>query len=208
VMYGQTEATARLSCISPRERHAHPGSVGRGLAHTRLEVRDEDGGLAPVGTVGEIVATGPSITQGYWRNPEATARIFGNGGLHTGDLAWMDEDGFLYIVDRARDFLKCGGKRVSCRQIEEVALMFEGMAECAVVGVPDMVLGEAVCLYAVHERGAEAADDLRKHCEKNLDRTLHPKRVVFLDDLPRNKSGKPDKQALKKRAAREIEAEA
>lgn len=207
VMYGQTEATARLSCISPADRHARPGSIGRGLDRVRLEIRDESGQPVPAGEVGEIVAHGPNITQGYWRDPQATARVFGDG-LRTGDLARMDDDGFVYIVDRARDFLKCGGKRVSCRQIEETILRCEGMAECVVVGVEDMVLGEAVCVFAVHERGEAAAGEVMKFCEKNLDRTLHPRRLVFLDDLPRNKSGKPDKPALRRRAARENEVEA
>ena len=206
IMYGQTEATARLSCISPADRRAHPGSIGRGLRNVHLEIRDEEGRVLPAGEVGEIVATRPNITLGYWRNEEATERVFG-GGLHTGDLARRDADGYVYITDRARDFLKCGGKRVGCRHIEEAILLMEGMAECAVVGVPDMVLGEAVCIYAVHARGSAAEADLRAYCEKNLDRTLHPRRIVFLDDLPRNKSGKPDKPALKRRAAEEVAEE-
>jgi long-chain acyl-CoA synthetase len=205
VMYGQTEATARLSCISPEDRHAHPGSIGKGLENVQLRVLGEDGRPVQPGEVGEIVATGPSITLGYWRDEETTARIFG-GGLHTGDLATVDEDGFILIKDRARDFLKCGGKRVSCRQIEEHLLHFPGMTEVAVVGMPDEMLGEAVCLYAVHPEGEAVQDDLLKFCEKELDRTLHPKLVFFLEDLPRNKSGKPDKPALKKQLAEHLAA--
>jgi len=197
VMYGQTEATARLSCISPEDRHAHPGSIGKGLEHVELRVLDGDGQPVAPGQVGQIVATGPNITLGYWRDPEATERIFG-GGLHTGDLATVDEDGFVIIVGRARDFLKCGGKRVSCRQIEETLLHFPGMTEAAVLGMPDMVLGEAVCLFAVHPEGAAAEEELLKFCEKELDHTLLPKRIVFLDEMPRNSSGKPDKLSLKK----------
>lgn len=203
VMYGQTEATARLSCITPEDRHAHPGSIGKGLDSVRLRVLAEDGTPVTPGQVGEIVATGPNITLGYWRDPEATRRIYGGepshtGELHTGDLATVDEDGFIIIVDRARDFLKCGGKRVSCRQIEETLLHFPGMTEVAVVGVPDLVLGEAVCLFAVHTDGAAVEEDLAGFCKRELDRILLPKMIVFLDGLPRNNSGKPDKLALKK----------
>lgn len=205
IMYGQTEATARLSCISPGDRRCRPGSIGRGLANVRLEIRDAEDRVVPVGQVGEIVAMGPSIAHGYWQKEEATGRVFGDG-LRTGDLGRMDDEGFVFIVDRARDFLKCGGKRVSCRQIEETILLCEGMVECAVVGVPDLVLGEAVFLYAVHERGADAAACLQQHCVANLDRTLHPKGIVFLAELPRNKSGKPDKPALKRKATAEVEA--
>nr|MEE4266985.1 AMP-binding protein [Candidatus Krumholzibacteria bacterium] len=200
IMYGQTEATARLSCISPEERHQHPGSIGKGLASTRLNVLDENGCPVKPGTVGEIVATGPNITLGYWNNPEATAKNF-SGGLRTGDLATVDEDGYIKIVDRARDFLKCGGKRVSCRQIEETLLAFAGMTEAAVVGIPDLVLGEAVYLFAVHPEGKACEGALQKFCEKELDRTLWPKGIEFLDGLPRNSSGKPDKLALKKKVA-------
>ena len=196
IMYGQTEATARLSCISPEDRHRHPGSIGKGLAHVDLKVLKEDGSPVAPGEVGEVVAHGPNVTLGYWQDPEATERNF-SGGLRTGDLATVDEDGFVMIVDRARDFLKCGGKRVSCRQIEETLLHFPGMTETAVVGVPDMVLGEAVHLFAVHPEGAACEEALRTFCEKELDRVLVPREIEFLDGLPRNSSGKPDKRTLK-----------
>ncbi len=197
VMYGQTEATARLSCITPEDRRAHPGSIGKGLAQVGLKVVGESGQEVKPGEVGEIVATGPNITLGYWQNPEATERHFG-GGLHTGDLATVDEDGYIIIVDRARDFLKCGGKRVSSRQIEETLLHFDRISEVAVVPIPDLVLGEAVCLFVVHPQGSAIEDDLKKFCEKELDHTLLPKRIIFLSGLPRNNSGKPDKLVLKK----------
>lgn len=197
VNYGQTEATARLSCISPEDRHSHPGSIGKGLARVALQVLKNDGQPVAPGEVGEIVATGPNITRGYYHDPEATARVF-TGGLHTGDLATVDEDGFIMIVGRARDFLKCGGKRVSARQVEETILHFPGITEVAVVGISDLVLGEAVCLFVVHPDGAAIEAELLKFCEKELDRTLLPKQIHFLDSLPRNNSGKPDKLALKK----------
>jgi acyl-coenzyme A synthetase/AMP-(fatty) acid ligase len=196
VMYGQTEATARLSCITPEDRHAHPGSIGKGLRQVSLQVIGQDGKPVAPGQPGQIVATGKNITLGYWRDPESTQRVYG-GGLHTGDLATVDEDGFVKIVGRARDFLKCGGKRVSARQIEETLLHFPGMTEAAVVGIPDIVLGEAVCLFAVHPQGSQMEAELVKFCEKELDHTLLPKKIIYLDTLPRNNSGKADKLALK-----------
>ncbi len=197
VMYGQTEATARLSCITPEDRHAHPGSIGLGLTRVNLKVVDEFGQSVIPGVVGEIIADGPNITLGYWNNPEATERIY-SGGLHTGDLATVDEAGFINIVDRARDFIKCGGKRVSSRQIEETILGFAGLSEVAVVPIADDVLGEAVGLFAVHPDGESVEGDLMKFCKTNLDHLLLPKKVIFLPELPRNNSGKPDKLALKK----------
>ncbi len=196
VMYGQTEATARLSCISPQDRQAHPHSIGKGLDQVQLKVVNESGQPVSEGQTGEIVALGPNIASGYWENPEATARIF-TGGLHTGDLAQVDSDGYICIVDRARDFIKCGGKRVSCKQIEASILHFPDLTEAAVVGIPDLVLGEAVCLFVVHPQGELIAEELEKFCKTELDHTLLPKRIVYLPDMPRNNSGKLDKRALK-----------
>lgn len=198
VMYGQTEATARLSCISPTERRRHPGSIGRGLAGVRLRVLDEAGTPVPPGEVGEIVATGPNIALGYWRDPEATAATFRDGQLHTGDLATVDGEGFITIVDRAKDILKCGGNRVGCREVEEIIHHFDGMVEAAVVGIPDDLLGEAVGLFAVHPQGEAVAAELAAYCETHLARHLVPRRIVFLDGLPRNNSGKYDKSALRR----------
>jgi acyl-CoA synthetase (AMP-forming)/AMP-acid ligase II len=196
VMYGQTEATARLSCITPEDRRAHPGSIGKGLRRVSLQVIGDDGNTVAPGQTGQIVAKGPNITLGYWRDPESTRRVYG-GGLHTGDLATVDEDGFVKIVGRARDILKCGGKRVSARQIEETLLHFPGMTEAAVVGIPDIVLGEAVCLFAVHPKGSPVEAELVAFCEKNLDHNLLPRKIIHLDTMPQNNSGKADKLALK-----------
>lgn len=198
IMYGQTEATARLSCISPAERRQHSESIGRGLDNVRLRVVDDSGRPVAPGEIGEIQASGPSITLGYWREPEATAATFRNGNLHTGDLAIVDEQGFITIVDRAKDFLKCGGNRVSCREVEETLHHFQGMIEVAVVGVPDELLGEAVCLFAVHPWGEAVAGALADYCEKHLARHLVPRRTVFLTTLPKNGSGKYDKPALRR----------
>lgn len=198
VMYGQTEATARLSCIAPADRRAHPGSIGRGLASVQLQVLDEAGIPVAPGEVGEIVASGPNIALGYWRDPEASAATFRDGALHTGDLASIDGEGFITIVDRAKDILKCGGNRVSCREVEETIHHFDGMVEAAVVGIPDDLLGEAVCLFAVHPRGEAIAAELAAYCERQLARHLVPRRTLFLISLPKNSSGKYDKPALRR----------
>jgi acyl-CoA synthetase (AMP-forming)/AMP-acid ligase II len=198
IMYGQTEATARLSCIPPAERRQHPGSIGRGLASVRLRVVDQAGAPVAPGEIGEIVASGPNIALGYWRDPEATAATFRDGQLHTGDLATVDEEGFITIVDRIKDILKCGGNRVSCREVEETIHHFEGMIEAAVVGIPDDLLGEAVCLFAVHPQGEAIAAELAAYCEQHLARHLIPRRTVFLQALPKNSSGKYDKPALRR----------
>ena len=199
IMYGQTEATARLSYLPPELLEKKLGSVGKGIPGVKLQVLDESGKEISSGEVGEIVAEGENITRGYWRAPEETAKSFRNGKLYTGDLATVDEDGFIYVVDREKDFLKCGGKRISCRQLEDRLLSFEGVLEAAVIGVPDDVLGEAVKAFVVPRKGYSSGleERLRLYCKEYLPPQLVPREVVVLQGLPKNSSGKVLKQNLK-----------
>ncbi len=143
-MYGQTEATARLSYLPPERLDDKLGSIGRGLPHTRLEVLKPDGTPVRPGSdeVGEIVARGENVTPGYWNDPEETARFFRNGCLHTGDMARVDADGFIYLVERARDFIKAMGYRVSPKEIEDVLAEMPEIVEAGVIGVPDELWGK------------------------------------------------------------------
>ena len=199
VMYGQTEATARLSCLPPELWEAKAGSIGKGIPGVKLSVLDEQGAPVCPGAVGEIVAEGDNITRGYWRDPTESAVSFQNGRLHTGDLATVDADGFIYIVDRAKDFIKCGGTRVSCRQLEEMLLEFKELLEVAVIGIPDELLGEAVRAFVVPCKfGAEGLEErVRQFCRRELRPQLVPKQISVLRQLPKNSSGKVLKQALK-----------
>jgi len=208
VMYGQTEATSRLSYLPPELLDTKPGSVGRGIPGVRLRVLNESGKEVCPGEVGEIVAEGANVTRGYWGAPEESAGCFRDGSLHTGDLATVDTDGFVYIVGRTKDFIKCGGERVSCRQLEETLLEFEALLEAAVIGAPDDVLGEAVWAFVVaHEgdcRGScewracrEIRERLRGFCKDHLPPQLCPKEVCMLDNLPKNAAGKVLKAALR-----------
>ena len=133
-MYGQTEATARLSYLPPERLDDKLGSIGRGLPHTRLEVLRPDGTPVTPGSdeVGEIVASGENITLGYWDDPEETGRYFRDGKLYTGDMARVDADGFIFIVERARDFIKAMGYRVGPKEIEEVLAEMPEIVEAAV----------------------------------------------------------------------------
>jgi acyl-CoA synthetase (AMP-forming)/AMP-acid ligase II len=145
------------------------------------------------------VAEGDNVTRGYWQDPAESAVSFRHGRLHTGDLATVDEDGFIYIVDRAKDFIKCGGTRVSCRQLEEKLLEFQDLLEVAVIGMPDEILGEEVKAFIVPcKLGDETLEErVRQFCKKELRPQLVPKQITVLRGLPKNSSGKVLKQALK-----------
>jgi len=202
IMYGQTEATARLSYLPPAFLDTKLGSIGNGIPGVELRILDETGGEVSPGQVGEIVAEGHNVALGYWpcgSTSEDSASPFRDGKLYTGDLATLDADGFIYVVDRAKDFVKCGGKRVSCRQIEDQLLECEEVLEAAVIGVPDEVLGEAVKAFVVPRvaDGNGLKESLHQFCKKNMPPPLVPREIALLTSLPKNSSGKVLKQRLK-----------
>jgi acyl-CoA synthetase (AMP-forming)/AMP-acid ligase II len=197
VMYGQTEATARLSFLSPELLDTKLGSIGKGIPGVRLRIENEGRPVQP-GEVGEIVAEGENVGQGYWNNPEETARTFQNGRLHTGDMATVDEDGFIRIVSRARDFLKCGGTRISCQQLEQEILAYGNLQEVAVIAVPDDIMGEAVKAFVVPRSNAQTTpEQVKRFCRTRLPFQLVPREIVVLDTLPKNDSGKVLKEQLR-----------
>jgi long-chain acyl-CoA synthetase len=200
VMYGQTEATARLSYLPPEYLDDKLGSIGRGLPHTRLEVLRSDGTPVSPGSdeVGEIVASGENITLGYWGDAEETARYFRNGKLYTGDVARIDADGFIFIVERARDFIKAMGYRVAPREVEETLAEMPEIVEAAVIGVPDELWGEAIRAFVVPVRpGQLAVNDVQGFCTKRLPNYKIPRDVEFLPTLPKLGNGKVDKESLR-----------
>ena len=204
VMYGQTEGTARLSYLPPERLADKLGSIGKGLPSTRLEVLRPDGAPVAPGSseIGEIVACGDNITPGYWNDPEETAKYFRDGKLHTGDLARVDADGFIYIVEREREMIKSGGNRVSAKEIEDVIAELPGVVEAAVVGVPHPILGEAIRAFVSITAGEQpGANDILQHCRRRLPAFKVPESVVFLPSLPHNAIGKVMKLKLKEMAA-------
>lgn len=205
VMYGQTEATARLSCVPPEMLESKMGSIGRAIPRVKLTVVNAQGDDVGTGELGEIVAEGPNIAIGYWGEPEETSVSFRNGKLHTGDLATVDEDGFISIVDRARDFVKIGGKRTSCRGLEELMLEFTGLLEVAVVGVADSISGEALRAFVVpRDRNDDSfLQDFRAFCAKRLPFQHLPKEIIQLNALPKNSAGKVMKSELKNHECKE-----
>ncbi|HLJ10130.1 MAG TPA: class I adenylate-forming enzyme family protein [Planctomycetaceae bacterium] len=202
LMYGQTEATARLSTLMPDELDAKPGSIGRGIPGVALDVRDDIGAPVPCGEVGEIVARGENIMAGYWNDPQETATVLRPEGLRTGDLARMDEDGYLYIVGRKSDIIKSGAYRINPKEIEEVILSLKPVAEVAVVGLPDEIWGEAPVAFVVASAGAGSIDEgqIIEHCRQNLPRYKLVREVRFVETLPRTASGKIRRTFLREQA--------
>jgi acyl-CoA synthetase (AMP-forming)/AMP-acid ligase II len=200
-MYGQTEATARLSYLPPERLEDKLGSIGKGLASTQLEVLKENGTPVCPGSeeIGEIAASGDNITLGYWNDPEETRRYFRDGKLYTGDMARVDSDGFIFIVERARDFIKAMGNRVSPKEIEEVLCELPEVVEAAVIGVPDELWGEAIKAYVTTARPDQiAVEDIRSHCMKRLPNFKIPQYIEFLPRLPKTVNGKVAKEELRK----------
>ena len=201
VMYGQTEATARLSYLPPEMLDAKLGSIGKGIPGVTLQVLADSGEPVSPGEVGEIVATGDNISPGYLDDPEADAEKFIDGALYTGDLATVDEDGYIYIVDRKSDFIKSLGHRVSSQEVEAKILKISEVISAAVIGVPDDLAGEAIKAFIVLQKKANITPDLiLDHCRKNLARHMVPKEIVILDKLPMNAHGKFVKSALRELA--------
>jgi acyl-CoA synthetase (AMP-forming)/AMP-acid ligase II len=198
IMYGQTEATARLTTLSPNMLSSKLGSIGVPIPGVRLRLIDSSGEEVPIGSVGEIVADGKNVTQGYWRQQSETAETFRDGWLHTGDLAKVDNDGFFYLVGRAKDFLKCGGQRISSQQLEDTLLEHGALLEAAVVGIPDDILGEAVKAFVVprEHAGADLEAQLHAFCRRRLPQPFRPKEVIILSSLPKSDTGKIMKSGL------------
>ncbi len=198
LMYGQTEATARLSYLPPELLDVKLGSIGKGMPGVRLEVLDEEGNPVPPGVTGEIVAYGDNVALGYWQDPEGTAAKFRNGGLHTTDLARVDEEGFIYVVDRAGDFLKPGGHRVASKLIENYLCELPEIVSAVAVSVPDELMGEAVRVFVtLKNRATITGEDVMLHCKRVMETYMVPREIIVLDTMPQNSSGKENRPLLK-----------
>ena len=203
LMYGQTEATARLSYLPPERLADKLGSIGKGLRSTKLEVLLPDQSPVIQGSedVGEIVASGDNITLGYWNDPEETAKYFREGKLYTGDLARVDGEGFIYIVERAREMIKSMGNRVSAKEVEDVIAEMPGVVEVAVIGVAHELFGEAIKAFVVPVRDAQITPEaVQEHCRRRLPVFKVPEQVRFIATMPHNNSGKLIKWKLKELA--------
>ncbi|MFI8828020.1 AMP-binding protein [Streptomyces sp. NPDC053431] len=203
--YGLTECTAPCAAVPPEhEAPVDPASgtlsVGLPGADTVVRIVDEDGADVPFGTHGEIAVSGPQVVPGYWRLPEATAATFPGGELRTGDIGFMDEDGWLYVVDRKKDMINASGFKVWPREVEDVLYTHPAVREAAVVGVPDAYRGETVKAYVSLRPGAEVKPaELSAYCEQRLAAYKYPREVEILPELPKTTSGKILRRDLRSR---------
>ncbi|WP_339136555.1 MAG: class I adenylate-forming enzyme family protein [Candidatus Electrothrix sp. GW3-4] len=199
IMYGQTEASARLSFLMPDRIVDKAGSIGKAIPGVTLEICRPDGTTAEADEVGEIVASGENIMAGYWHNAEESANVLKNGKLWTGDLARVDHDGFIFIESRKSDMIKSGAHKIAPKEIEEAIMQCRGIHEVAVVGHEDTILGEKIVAFIVFkENYTISKKEVLKHCRRNLPLFKTPHEIILLDELPKTSTGKIKKTELKK----------
>jgi long-chain acyl-CoA synthetase len=194
--YGLTETSALVSTNPPGRTRL--GSVGLPVPGTEVKIVDDDERELAAGEVGEICCRSPSVMSGYWRDPDLTASTMAGGWLHTGDMGYLDEDGYLYVVDRKKDLIIRGGFNVFPRDVEEALLEHPSVAEAAVVGRPDKLHGEEVIAFVSLRAGAETtAEDLVAHGKERLGGYKYPREVHVVSSLPLTPVGKVDRKALR-----------
>ena len=200
--YGLTETTAAVIGNSGAAYFAKKDSVGLPFVGTDIRVVNEDGVVLPAGSIGEVWIYGPNNVQGYWNKPEETAKAFTDGWFHSGDAGFVDEDGFVYIVDRIKDMVLRGGENVYCVEVETVLFEHDAVKDCAVIGLPHEKLGEEVAAVIVPAdgRGAQDAEALVAFLKSRLAGFKVPSKVFWqADELPRNATGKVLKKDLRDR---------
>jgi acyl-CoA synthetase (AMP-forming)/AMP-acid ligase II len=195
VMYGATEASARLTYVAPHRLREKIDSIGIPIPNVSMKVLDGDGNELPLGETGELVANGPNIMSGYWKDHESTAKALTVHGYHTGDLGYKDEDGYFFVVGRKDNQLKVGGHRVNPQEIEDAIIATDLVIECAVLGLPDELTGHRLVAVAVpvNEEATERA--IISKCSKILPKHKLPGEIRFARMLPKNSSGKVDRKA-------------
>ncbi len=202
-MYGLTECK-RITYLPAKEIQKRPGSVGKAIPNCEVFILDENGNEVPLGEVGELVVRGSNVMRGYWNAKELTEKVYRPGKmqgetlLYTGDLFRQDEDGFLYFFGRKDDMIKSKGERISPKEIENILCSIPGVAEAAVIGIPDEILGQAIKAFIVKKDGIEIDPNvILQFCSQNMEFFMIPKYVEFINELPKSPSGKIDKKILK-----------
>ena len=198
--YGQTEIAPLATVLKPEDQLRKAGSAGRAVLNVQTRVVDDEMNDVKVGEIGEIVHRSPQLLTGYFHDEERTAAAFAGGWFHSGDLAMIDDEGYITVVDRKKDMIKTGGENVASREVEETVYRLDGISEVAVIGLPHPYWIEAVTAVVVAKPGAALSEEsVIAHCRAQMAPFKVPKKVVFTDALPKNPSGKVLKRELRTR---------
>ena len=202
-VYGLTETTSPshgtpFGTEGPVDEASGALSVGVPVYDTVVQIVDDNGDDLPVGEIGELVTTGPQVVAGYWNKPEETAKALPGGSLHTGDVGYMDDQGWFYIVDRKKDQINAGGYKVWPREVEDVLYEHEAVREAAVVGVPDQYRGETVKAFVSLRPGKTVSEaDLIAFTKQRMAAYKYPRQIEFLDEVPKTVTGKVLRRELR-----------
>ena len=196
--YGLTETCGGDTFMEAGREIEKIGSTGRAIAHVEIEIRDDAGNRVAPGVNGEICLRGPKVTRGYWKDPEKTAAAFFGDWFRSGDVGYLDEDGFLYLTDRKKDMIISGGENIASSEVERVIYELPQVREVAVIGMPDARWGEKpIAIVVLADGKALELRDLTDHCRARLAGFKVPKQLIIRDSLPRNPSGKVLKRVLR-----------
>jgi acyl-CoA synthetase (AMP-forming)/AMP-acid ligase II len=208
--FGQTETASTITMLPPDDHDISEddpefekklnrlSSIGKPLPDVEVRIVNEDGADVPQGETGEIVAKGQRLMKGYWNREEATKETLRGGWLYTGDLGFWDEDGYIFLSGRAKDFIKRGGEMIAPEEVEQIIMSHPGVDEAAIIGIPDIEWGERVRALVVKKPGAEVSmQDVVEHCRPRMAGFKRPEDVIFVDELPRNPMGKVLKRVLR-----------
>lgn len=208
--FGQTETASTITMLPPDAHDIHEGdpdyevkmkrlgSIGKPLPDVEVRIVDEDGKDVTVGENGEIVARGDRLMKGYWNRDEATKETLRGGWLYTGDLGYWDDEGYIFLSGRAKDFLKRGGEMIAPEEVEQIIMSHPAVDEAAIIGIPDVEWGERVRAIVVKKPGMElTAEEVIEHCRPRMAGFKRPEDVIFIDELPRNPMGKVLKRVLR-----------
>jgi len=211
--FGQTETASTITSLSPED-HVLTGteeekekklkrlaSIGKPMSDVEMKVIDEDGKELPPGEVGEILARGPRVMTGYWKDEEKTSKtIDKDGWVHTGDVGYVDEDGYYFLAGRSSDMIIRAGENISPEELENVIRNYPKVEDVAVIGVPDETWGEEPRAIVIAKKGVTVTEEeIMEHCRANLASFKRPRSVVFVDVLPRNPMGKVVKRELREK---------
>jgi acyl-CoA synthetase (AMP-forming)/AMP-acid ligase II len=196
--FGQTEMSPCTTLFKPEDHLAKPNSLGMSTIHCEIEVMDDSGNIVPRGEIGEFVYRSPSVMQGYYGKPDANREAFAGGWFHSGDLGYLDEEGFLYFVDRKKDMIKTGGENVASIEVEKTIFLDPRVMEVQVVGLQHERWSEAITAFVVPKPGETIQEEeIVGLCKERMAGFKVPKRVVFLGELPKSPVGKVLKYKLK-----------